>query len=625
PLPPVAPSLHHRQSELLQIQRRLIWLGALLFLGLAGVVARLWYLQVLEGERYQHLANRNIYRVVRLPALRGAIRDRNGVVLAGNRPAYDLVAIPEDLADRRHCPPALRRLFPEEADRFDALLARARKRRIPSFRPVVLKEDLPWEQMAQVERLAPEMPGITIRPVPVRHYPEGSLAAHLLGYVGKISERQLASPDYAGYHATDEVGQSGVERVYERILRGRDGHKLIQVDSLGREQRVLSVEPPQAGADLYLTLDARLQREAERLLGERTGAVVALDPRSGAVLALASHPTFDPNLFAAGLGGEQWRRLRRDPTVPLMDRAIQGQYPPGSVFKLVLAAAALEEDLGNVQFFCDGGLEYHGRRYRCWKRWGHGLTDLRRSLVESCDVFYYELGLRLGIDRIARYARRLGLGRPTGIDLPGEASGLIPDRAWKRRRHHEPWWGGETLSASIGQGFVLATPVQLARMVAAIADRGILRRPYVAAAAGRGPTPEPLGRAKAVGVLPLSVAHLESLRAAMEAAVMGRHGTGRRARVKGIRVAGKTGTAQVVGMEEQAAEAKGKRRHRDHALFVCFAPVEAPTIAIAVVVEHGGHGGESAAPIAGALLDYYFRHPEMAGAGVAAGPPGGRG
>ncbi len=609
----MARSLHHRLTELTQIKRRLVWLAALLFLGIAGVVSRLWYLQILEGERYEHLANRNIYRVVRLPALRGAIRDRNGVLLAGNRPAYNLVAIPEDLADRRHCPPTLRRLFPDEADAFDKALATARRKRIPSFRPVLLKEDIGWQKMAAVEQHAAEMAGITIQPRPVRHYPEGRLAAHLLGYVGKISERQLASPDYAGYQASDDVGQSGVERTYESVLRGTDGHKLIQVDSLGREQQVLSVDPPTAGADLYLTLDARLQREAERLLGERRGAVVAIDPRSGALLALASRPTFDPNDFAAGLGKEEWHRLQSDAAVPLMDRAIQGQYPPGSVFKIVLAAAALEEDLGASRFFCDGGLEFHGRRYRCWKRWGHGETDLHKALVQSCDVFFYEVGLRLGIGRIAHYARRLGLGRATGVDLPGEASGLIPDRAWKRRRYHEPWWGGETLSAAIGQGFVLTTPLQLARMIAAIASEGILRRPFVGATAGHGGHQRPLGREEEVGVLPLSVAHMETLRAALEAAVEGRHGTGRRARVKGIRVAGKTGTAQVVGMEEvPTGETVKGGHHRDHALFVCFAPVEAPTIAIAVVVEHGGHGGESAAPIAGALLEMYFRHPEMA-------------
>ncbi len=609
----MARSLHHRLTELTQIKRRLVWLAALLFLGIAGVVARLWYLQVMEGELYEHLANRNIYRVVRLPALRGTIRDRNGLLLAGNRPAYNLVAVPEDLTDRRHIPDTLRRIFPREGDRFEEALATARRKRAPSFRPVILMEDIGWEEMAAVEQHAVEMPGITIQPLPVRHYPEGKLAAHLLGYVGKVSEKQLGSPEYAGYQGSDEVGQSGVERTYESVLRGTDGHKLIQVDSLGREQQVLSVEAPLAGADLYLTVDARLQREAERLLAGKRGAVVALDPRNGAVLALASRPTFDPNGFAAGLGREAWHRLQSDPAVPLMDRAIQGQYPPGSVFKIVLAAAALEDDLGASHFFCDGGLEYHGRRYRCWKRWGHGETDLHRAIVESCDVFFYEVGLRLGIDRIAHYARRLGLGEATGIDLPGESTGLIPDGAWKQRRYHEPWWGGETLSASIGQGFVLTTPLQLARLAAAIAGEGVLRRPFAGAMAGHGDALRRLATGDDVGVLPLSVAHLEALRNALEAAVEGRHGTGRRSRVKGIRIAGKTGTAQVVGMEEVVTtDGKGVKRHRDHALFVCFAPVEAPTIAIAVVVEHGGHGGEAAAPIAGALLDMYFRHPEMA-------------
>lgn len=613
------PSRRPRVSELARIKQRSIWLGALLMLGLVALVLRLWSLQILHGERYRDLADRNVFRVVTLPSLRGAIRDRNGVVLADNRPAYNLVAIPEDLADRTRVPDRLRNLFPEAASQFDAALAAARKKRIPSFRPVLLKSDIGWQAMARVEQHAAEMVGIAIEPAPVRRYPHGTLAAHLLGYVGQISEAQLADPAFADYHGNDVIGQAGLERTFEEVLRGRDGHKLIQVDSLGREQALLSVARPARGADLYLTIDLRLQGEAERLLGDRAGSVVAMDPRNGALLTAVSHPAFDPNRFAAGLGQEEWQALRADPGVPLMDRTIQGQYPPGSVFKVVLAAAALENDLGEERYRCDGGLEYHGRRYRCWRKWGHGMTELHRSLVESCDVFYYELGIRLGIDRIAQFARRFGFGRPSGVELAGEASGLIPDQAWKRRNRNEPWWGGETLSASIGQGFVLTTPIQLCRMVAALAAEGILRRPFSGAfAEASDGSRRYLAGDRQDGVLPLAVAHLDAIRNALEAAVSGRKGTGRRARVDGVRVAGKTGTAQVVGMEEEQFEDEAEevpdqpKHYRDHALFVCFAPVDAPTIAVAVVVEHGGHGGQSAAPIAGALMDYYFRHPDMA-------------
>jgi penicillin-binding protein 2 len=612
-------------SELGRIKQRTVWIGVGLLLGFVALVLRLWSLQILHGERYRDLADRNVFRVVTLPSLRGAIRDREGVVLADNRPAFDLVAIPEDLTDRARVPDRLRNLFPGEGPSFDAALAAARQRRIPSFRPVVLKSDIGWQAMARVEQNAAEMAGISIQPAPVRRYPYGALAAHVLGYVGKISEAQLADPAFADYRGNDVIGQAGVERTFESVLRGRDGHKLIQVDSLGREQSALSVVQPASGADLYLTIDVRLQQEAERLLGGRTGAVVAMDPRNGALLASVSHPAFDPNRFAAGLSQEDWRRLREDPGVPLMDRVTQGQYPPGSVFKVVLAAAAMETDLGSERFRCDGGLEYHGRRYRCWRKYGHGSTDLHRSLVESCDVFYYEMGIRLGIDRIAQYARRFGLGSRTGLELPGETSGLIPDQAWKRRQRHEPWWGGETLSASIGQGFVLTTPIQLCRMAAAVGAEGILRRPFVGAlGSATDGTHHNLAGDRREGVLPLTVAHLDTLRTALESAVAGRKGTGRRARVKGVRVAGKTGTAQVVGMEEddvdtgdepeteEGQEQSPPRHYRDHALFICFAPVESPTIAVAVVVEHGGHGGQSAAPVAGALLDYYFRHPGMA-------------
>jgi penicillin-binding protein 2 len=610
-------------SELGRIKQRTVWIGALLLLGFVALVLRLWSLQILHGERYRDLADRNVFRVVTLPSLRGAIRDRQGVVLVDNRPAYDLVAIPEDLAERLRVPDRLRNLFPGEGPAFDQALAAARQRRIPSFRPVVLKSDIGWQAMARVEQNAAEMVGISIQPAPVRHYPYGPLAAHILGYVGKISEAQLADQAFADYHGNDIIGQAGMERIFEPVVRGRDGYKLIQVDSLGREQSALSVVQPSSGADLYLTIDVRLQQEAERLLGDRAGAVVAMDPRSGALLAAVSHPAFDPNRFATGLSQEDWRQLRNDPAVPLMDRVTQGQYPPGSVFKVVLAAAALETDLGNERYRCDGGLEYHGRRYRCWRKYGHGPIELHRSLVESCDVFYYELGIRLGIDRIAQYARRFGLGRPSGVELPGEVAGLIPDQAWKRRQRHEPWWGGETLSASIGQGFVLTTPLQLCRMTAAVAGDGILRRPFVGAmGVATDGSRSFLAGDQQEGVLPLAVAHLDTLRGALEAAVAGQKGTGRRARVDGVRVAGKTGTAQVVGMEEDEADTGDEpeteqedgppKHYRDHALFICFAPVESPTIAVAVVVEHGGHGGQSAAPVAGALLDYYFRHPEMA-------------
>ncbi|MGI9591041.1 MAG: penicillin-binding protein 2, partial [Myxococcota bacterium] len=448
--------------------------------------------------------------------------------------------------------------------------------------------------------------------------------------IGEIRKEQLKSREYAGYRAGDVIGQSGVELRLEADLRGRAGGRNVVVDVAGRVVELLDEREPEPGGTVMLTLDRDLQREAEAgflpdVLGEpaRMGALVALDPRTGDVLALVSKPGFDPNDFAGGIDSETWKALITDEWRPLQNRAISGNYPPGSAYKPVVAAAALADGLvtPETRKFCPGHFRYGRRTYRCWRRAGHGWVGLHDALKMSCDVYFYELGRDLGIDRIADFARAFRFGRRSGIALPNEKSGLVPTKKWKERRFGEPWMGGETISASIGQGFNLATPMQLAMAYAALANDGTLVEPRIVL---RRETDEGVieaGEPKVLGRLPVAPEHLEVIRRGLEAVVSEQRGTGGRSRVPGVRVAGKTGTAQVVRMKhtEDLEEDEIPVKFRDHAWFVAFAPVEAPEIVVSVLVEHGGHGGSAAAPIAQRVLARYFeKQRERSGEALAA-------
>jgi penicillin-binding protein 2 len=498
------------------------------------------------------------------------------------------------------------------------------------FQPVTLVDDLSFEELARLETHRFALPGVVTDVRPRRHYVQGPLAAHLLGSIGEISAAQLGAQRFAGYRSGDIVGQNGLEAVLERHLRGRPGGRNVVVDVAGREIEVLDEVRPLPGGTVVLALDLDLQRVAEAAFDEaafaeapadsplRIGGVVALDPRNGDVLALVSRPAYDPNAFAGGIDAESWRRLTTDPWQPLHARVLQAHYPPGSTYKPMVAAAALEAGLITPQtrIFCPGHFVLGRRTFRCWKRGGHGSMDLHDAMVQSCDVFFYQTGLQLGIDRLAHFSRAFGLGRPTGIALGNEVAGLVPTSEWKERRFHERWVRGETVVSAIGQGFNLVTPVQLAVAYAALANGGRVLRPrlMLRLESRDGKVLETI-EPRQEGELLIQEQHQALLRRALTDAVEHKKGTGTRARVPGVHVAGKTGTAQVVRLEhtEGLDEEEIPIRQRDHAWFAAFAPAEDPKIVVSVLVEHGGHGGSAAAPIAQRIMASYLeKHRETA-------------
>jgi penicillin-binding protein 2 len=611
------------------VERRIAVVAVLLCLAFSIFLVRLFQLQIVEGADLRHRSERNFVRTVRLEAPRGEIVDREGRVLVTSRPAFGVGVIPSELRSPGRAFRALSMLLGGDAEELRRRVGKRRGRE--RFQTVILDGDLSYDRTVQVEAHRYRLPGVVIDRVPRRHYVEESQAAHMLGTIGEIQSQQLQTRKFAGYRAGEIVGQNGLESRFEIHLRGRAGGRNLVVDAAGREIEVRDQVEPVPGGRVVLALDLDLQRAAEqaflsphpepyttidRETGEekllpaepdRMGALVALDPRNGDLLALVSLPAYDPNAFAGGIDSETWRQLTSNEWRPLQDRALSGQYPPGSTYKLIVAMAGLEEgELDPEQpVFCPGWYRLGRRTYRCWKRGGHGEVALREAIKLSCDVYFYELGVRLGIDRIGRYARAFGLGRPTGIDLPAEQDGLVPDRDWKQRVRGQPWIKGETVSAAIGQGFNLVTPIQMAVAVAAIANGGRVLEPRVVQRLERwtGEVVEerpPRQRER----LPVSEEHLELIRQAMTAVVMEPHGTGGRARVPGLEVAGKTGTSQVVRLElvEGLEDEEIPIRHRDHGWFLAFAPVESPEIALAVLVEHGGSGGSVAAPVAQKVL-----------------------
>jgi penicillin-binding protein 2 len=598
------------------VESRLPVLATLIVLAFIVFAVRLFQLQIVQSDELKGASQGNSVRTVRLDAPRGDILDREGRVLAATRPAFGLQVVPHDLHQPDLTFTALGMLLDEDdlALRERVGTPSGRKR----FAPVRLVDDLPYDRWAGTQSHLYALPGVSNDVQPRRHYLGGELAAHLLGYLGEIDSKQLERPRFAGYRMGDVIGQAGVESLYQSSLRGRAGGRNQVVDVSGRVRQVLDEVEPLPGGDLMLTLDLDLQKAAEEAFAppaegepEKWGAVVALDPRNGDVLALVSRPAFDPNDFAGGIDAETWKGLTTDEWRPLQNRAISGVYPPGSTYKVITAAAALEEGIIGPRdsVFCPGTFRLGRRTYRCWKRRGHGAVDLYRALVESCDVYFYTVGLEVGVDRLARYANGFNLGRLTGIALPQENAGLVPTSRWKERRHREPWQRGETVSTSIGQGFNLATPLQMAVAYAAIANGGQLVRPRLVLAVegdagtmATGPAPETTGR------VPVSDETLTRLLTALEGVVSESHGTGGRARVRGVRVGGKTGTSQVVRMRvvEDMEEDEIPIRYRDHAWFVGVAPIEAPEIVVAALVEHGGHGGAAAGPVVQRVLARYF-------------------
>ena len=594
------------------LERRLSAAVVIVLVAWGGLLGRLFYLQVVQGDRYQISAERNSVRTHRMAAPRGMILDRNREILVDSRPSYDVLVVPHETTDMAQTLDRLASLLGVAREALERALGRPRGRQ--RFVPQRVAHDLGRDALARVEARLWALDGVLTQAAPIRSYPHSESAAHVLGWLGETDREQLARREYQGYRAGDVVGRDGIERLLDLELRGRVGGRNVLVDAHGRELESLEAIAPQPGHNVVLTLDQRLQQVAYgglTALGKR-GAVVALDPRTGEVLVLASRPGIDPNVFAAGIDGAAWKALSEDPGTPLHNRALMGQYPPGSTYKVVTALAGLETGVisDELRVTCTGSYRLGRRRYRCWRRGGHGSVDLHRALVESCDVFFYRVGQEVGVDRLAYYARALGLGSETGIELR-EAPGLVPTRAWKEERHREPWQEGETLSVAIGQSFNLWTPIQLARAYAAIANGGVHYRPYVVsrvedADGGLIREREP----EVAGEVAISTASLARVRAALRGVVHEEHGTGAALRrlPGGVEAAGKTGTAQVVSLDPSVDEEDLPEAHLDHAWFVAWAPAEDARIVVAVLVEHGGHGARTAAPIARDVLAAFLEH-----------------
>ncbi len=598
------------------LEGRLRLSGVLIALVFVVFGVRLFQLQIIEGEELRRRSEQNSVRTLRLRAPRGEILDREGRVLATTRPAYELQVIPNSLVRPEIVYAALGQLLDRDPE---SLAVKVGTRRgSERFKPVRLADDLDFDALARVETHRYAMAGVVTDVQPRRHYVEGDLAAHLMGSIGEIRADQIEREEFQDYRPGDVIGQTGLEARLESELRGHDGGRNVVVDVAGRTVEVLDEVRAEPGGRAVLALDVDLQRVAEAAFrdvpeGEppKMGAAVALDVRTGDVLALVSRPAYDPNAFAGGIDQATWKALTTDEWQPLQNRAIQNHYPPGSIHKAIVAAALLQEGVidRHSRAFCPGYFRHGGRIYRCWKRGGHGSVNVRDAIKRSCDVFFYTFGVQLGVDRLARYAKSLGLGAPTGIALSGEAPGLVPSSEWKKRRFGEPWYPGETVSVAIGQGYNLYTPIQLAVAYAAIANGGRVLRPRLLLRLEdrdghvvRTFPPETV-RQSEVGPEALAI-----VRDGLTAVVEETGGTGGRARVPGVRVAGKTGTAQVVRLEhtEGLSEEKIPIRYRDHGWFGAFAPADAPEIAVAVFIEHGLHGSSAAAPVAQAILARYF-------------------
>ena len=597
-----------KQDGAPELRRRSQLLFIFIAVAFLGLITRLVFLQIVEGERFTYLSENNRIRIKRVPGTRGMIFDREGQLLVDSRPSFDLIFVPED-SERpettlkllagylRRDPVELLKTFEENKNR-------------AAFDELVLGRDIDWPAVVAVETHQLELPGVSLRARPRRNYSDGPMAAHVLGYLGEINQKQLKLLKDQGYVLGDEIGQYGLERRWEELLRGQSGGQQVEVDALGRRVRVLHEVTDVPGYTVHLTLDRQLQETAYEALKGKEGTIVALDVHSGAILALASTPAFDPNTFARGIKADEWSGLIKDQLRPLSNRATQGQYPPGSTFKIVMSIAGLEEGVIQPESFIQdpGFYSFGNRSFRDWKKGGHGAVNLHKAIVESCDTYFYQLGPKLGIDRIAKWANAFGLGEKTGIALDDERSGTIPSTEWKRKRYRQPWFPGETVSVAIGQGYVTVTPLQLANMMAAVANGGKLYRPYVVnkVESVDGATVREYGP-EVIRTIELKPDTLKRVRAALADVVSAPHGTGAAARSEVVSIAGKTGTAQVVEMKGGYVKTEQLAYfNRDHAWFVSYAPVENPQVAIAVLVEHGGHGGDAAAPMAKKVFEKFI-------------------
>ena len=603
------------QQEFLRYRRRMEIAGVIAALMFVGLFSRFVWLQVVHFDHYHALAENNRISLVPAPPSRGVIYDRQNTVLAQNFSASTLEITPSKVGKLDETIDRLSEVVTitsGDRKRFKKMLAESK-----NFESIPIRNLLSEEDAARFSVNRYRFPGVEIKARQFRQYPQGAAFSHVVGYIGRIGEKDEIRLEERGltanYKGTDHIGKLGLEARYETWLHGRTGIEKVETDSGGRAVRVLSRTPPVAGYNLYLHLDAKLQEIAEKVFGDFRGSLVALDPRNGGVLALISKPGFDPNLFVDGIDVATWRELNDSLDRPLINRALRGVYPPGSTIKPFMGLAGLElgirkagDTISDPGFFTLPGSSH---RYRDWKKDGHGMVDLKRSIVVSCDTYYYGLAQQMGIERMSSYLSHFGFGKKTEVDLDGELSGLMPTPAWKKRRFNQPWWPGETVVAGIGQGYVLATPMQLAVATMTLANNGVVYKPQILRA-WRDPATDQMFYAapQIVEQIKLDPKHLRVVKDAM-VDVMRPGGT---AAIAGANTpylfAGKTGTAQVIGIKQGARyiESQVHARHRDHALFISFAPADDPKIVIAVMVENGGHGSTIAAPIARKVTDYWL-------------------
>lgn len=548
-----------------------------IFTALILLVFGLFYTQVIRFGHYDQLSKNNVIRIIPIDGPRGIIFDRNGVPLVTNRLAFDVAVVYQELQDLEKFVRLVSATVGISPRDIAAALERAS---LKPYAPVTVVEDIPKEKALILDEASFDMPGLVIETRSKRSYPYGNVGSHLFGYLSEISEDELDRLRDYGYRMRDLIGRSGLERSYNNYLAGVDGGIQVQVDNRGRQARVLGLKEPKSGQDLYTTIDISLQIVADKILAGKRGAVVAMDPRTGEVLALSSHPAFDPNVFVTANKSEERLRLLRDKkNKPLINRALSGLYSPGSVFKVVIATAALEghKISAATTYVCNGTFRLGRATFACWKEGGHGPQEVTNALMNSCNVFFYNTGRAAGVDLIETYTKLYGFGKPTGIDLPDEVSGIAPGRAWKRMNRNADWYEGETINYAIGQGYLLVTPIQIMNMMAAVANNGILVKPYIVKRIAS--TAVASQQRKNLGI---SDATMKKVRKGLWMVINGEGGTAKRVRVEGVVIAGKTGTAQ-------------NPQGSTHAWFAAFAPFDDPKLCVVVFVEHGGHGSDAAA------------------------------
>ncbi len=574
-------------------------IGFYIIIGLLLIIClRLWQLQIIEGRKYKKMSEDNRLRILKTPAARGIIYDRAGNALVKNIPFFSVSIV----LDKHNYPDinGISKLIGIDSKEMEQKF----KKNISPFIPIKLKQGLSFIEIARIESRKSDFPGLFIETEVSREYLYGRVASHVIGYLGKINPLQLDDPDLRHLPPDAFTGQWGIEKLFDKYLRGLSGKRVIEVDAIGRELKMLQEINSEMGKDLRLSIDINVQKAAEDAFANKNGALVAIKPDSGEILAMVSLPSFDPNVFSRGISPKEWGSIIYDKKKPMLNRAIQSQYPPGSIFKIITAIAALEEGVidPHTKINCTGGLNYGKWTFGCWKKGGHGSVDMHKAIVESCDVYFYEIGKRLGIDKIYKYAVLFGLGRETGVEITPlkEKKGLIPNAQWKNEKIKHPWYLGDTFISAIGQGFITMTPIQAAMMTATFANGGHIYKPTFT-----------MGNHKPLERLNIKPETIRIVRNALSGVVNEPNGTAQGSRSFIINIAGKTGTAQVVS--------KGKKvsgeRFMDHAWFVAYAPVDKPEIAVSVFVEHGGSGGATAAPIAKKAIEAYFssknKRPEL--------------